>query len=123
MTSEPIAVTLLVIEALDSLGVRYVIGGSLWTCSSPKGVHSTWPSWTMPPLSSSPPTLTAWRKSPAPRTRSWPSSTGIAKAARFPTGNGAMCLASSKCRVTGWIGSTCEGRQPASALWICWRSY
>lgn len=29
MTSEPIAVTLIVIEALDSLGVRYAIGGSL----------------------------------------------------------------------------------------------
>ncbi|MEI2691412.1 MAG: hypothetical protein V9H69_17585 [Anaerolineae bacterium] len=29
MTTEPIAVTLLVIEALDDLGVRYVIGGSL----------------------------------------------------------------------------------------------
>jgi hypothetical protein len=29
MTSEPITVTLLVIEALDSLGVRYLIGGSL----------------------------------------------------------------------------------------------
>lgn len=29
MTSEPIAVTLIVIEALNSLGVRYAIGGSL----------------------------------------------------------------------------------------------